>query len=54
MLNRKIATIAVLIALALTTLGLRTAPATVSHVDAGLAYTTPADPLPIPISPPPH
>lgn len=54
MLKRKVATIAVLIALVLTALGLRAATTQrTSFIDANSAYTTPADPLPLPISPPP-
>ena len=56
MLKRKAATIAVLIVVVLTALGLRavTTANAVSHIGTGSAYTTPADPIPLPISPPPH
>jgi hypothetical protein len=55
MFKRKAATIAVLAVLVLTALGLRAAtmPQRASFIDAHSAYTTPADPLPLPISPPP-
>src|SRR5581483_2841198 len=54
MLKRKAVTIAVLAILVLTALGLRAAtPQRASFIDAHSAYTTPADPLPLPISPPP-
>lgn len=58
MFKRKVATVVVLLALAVTALGLRAA--TVSAVDAGAAYgaqysthSVPADPIPLPINPPP-
>jgi len=54
MLKRKVATVALLLALAVTALGLRAA--TISAVDAGAAYSAhsvPADPIPLPINPPP-
>jgi hypothetical protein len=54
MLKRKAVNIAVLAILVLTALGLRAAtPQRASFIDAHSAYTTPADPLPLPISPPP-
>jgi hypothetical protein len=52
MFKRKVASVILLLALAVTALGLRAA--TISAVDS--AYTThsvPADPIPLPINPPP-
>ena len=55
MLKRKVATIAVLVVLVLTALGLRAATISnsASFIGVRSAYTTPADPIPLPISPPP-
>ncbi len=52
MLKRKLASIALLIALLMAAVGLRFA--TVTSLNTGTAQTTPADPIPIPIGPPPH
>ena len=52
MFKRKVATVMLLLALAVTALGLRAA--TISAVDAAYsAHSVPADPIPLPINPPP-
>ncbi len=52
MLKRKLASIALLLAVVMATLGLRFASVT-TVTDARAAQITPADPIPVPIGPPP-
>jgi hypothetical protein len=53
MLKRKLTSIVLLLAVVMAALGLRFATVTTS-TDARSAQVTPADPIPIPISPPPN
>jgi hypothetical protein len=53
MLKRKLGSIVLLLAIVMAALGLRFATVT-TGADARSAQITPADPIPVPISPPPH